>query len=248
MNHKKHFPIFENNKELVYLDSASTSQKPKSVIDSITKFYSEENSNINRGLYKLSENATEKYDYSRKKFAEFINAEENEIVFTKNCTESINLIASTISSIIPEGKDNIVITEMEHHSNLVPWQELAKRTGLKLRLIKITDNYELDYADAENKIDEGTALVSIAHTSNVLGTIIDVNKITSLAKENNAFVIVDAAQSASHLKIDVKEIGCDFLALSGHKMYAGNGIGILYGRYSLLCSGLLASYSLQAGE
>ena len=234
MNIKKDFPIFENNPGLVYLDSASTSQKPKPVIDSLKNFYEKENANIHRGIYDLSEKATEKYNKARTIIAKFINAETNEIVFTKNTTESINFLAYTIGDLIPPEKDEIVLTEMEHHSNLIPWQEFAKKNNFKLKFIPITKNYELDYEKAKKIINNKTAILAITHISNVFGTINNIKFLTALAKEKKAITIVDAAQSVQHIEIDIKKIGCDFLAFSGHKMFAPLGIGILYGKKELL--------------
>ena len=231
---KKDFPIFENHPDLVYLDSGATSQRPKQVIKTITDFYEKENANIHRGVYTLSEKATEKYNQARIKVAKFINANNNEIVFTRNTTESLNLLANTIRPLIKEGKDEILLTEMEHHSNLVPWQHFAKENNMKLKFIPLTKNYELDYDKAKDLISNKTAIVSMTHMSNVLGTTNDIKKLINLAKNNKALTIIDAAQSVSHMKIDVKELDCDFLAFSGHKMYGPLGIGILYGKQDLL--------------
>lgn len=236
MDYKNDFPIFENNKDLIYLDSASTSQKPKKVIEAIKNFYENENANIHRGIYNLSENATEKYNKSRKKIADFINADEKEIIFTRNTTESINLLARTIKPLLEKGKNEIVLTEMEHHSNLVPWQEFAKRNNLKLKFIPITSNYELNYNEAEKLINEKTALVSLTHISNVFGTINNIKKIINLAKKQGALTIIDTAQSIAHTKIDVKDLDCDFLAFSSHKMFGPLGLGVLYGKENHLIS------------
>lgn len=230
MSFKKDFPIFEKNKKLVYLDSASTSQKPKEVIETMKNFYENENANIHRGIYNLSEKAEEKYNSSRKKTAEFINANEKEIIFTKNTTESINLLAKTIKPILEKGKNEIVLTEMEHHSNLIPWQKFADENNFKLKFIPITSNYELDYNEAEKLINQKTALVSLTHISNVFGTINNIKKIINLAKDKTALTIIDAAQSIAHTKIDVKDLECDFLAFSSHKMFGALGLGVLYGK------------------
>ncbi|MAG02245.1 cysteine desulfurase [Candidatus Pacearchaeota archaeon] len=231
---KKDFPIFEHHPDLVYLDSGATSQRPRQVINSITDFHEKENANINRGIYTLSEQATEKYKLARKKVADFINAKENEIIFTRNTTESINLLASTIKPIISKGKNEILLTEIEHHSNLVPWQEFAKKNNMKLRFIPLMENYELDYDKAKELINEKTAILSITHISNVLGTINDIKLLIDLAKEKKALTIIDAAQSVAHMKIDVKKLDCDFLVFSSHKMLGPTGIGILYGKKDLL--------------
>jgi len=233
---KEDFPIFKNNKNLIYLDNAATSQRPKQVIDSIKDFYENSNANINRGLYTLSEEATKKYNEARKIISDFINANEKEIIFTRNTTESINLLSYTIKSIIPKGKDEIVLTEMEHHSNLIPWQQLAKRNNMKLKFIKIKSDFTLDIEDAKQKITDKTAILSIVHISNTLGTINPVKELIKIAKEKgkNILTIVDAAQSISHIKIDVEDLDCDFLAFSSHKMLGPTGIGVLYGKISLL--------------
>ena len=231
---KEDFPIFRKHKNLVYLDNAATSQRPKAVIQAVNNFSENENANIQRGVYTLSVEATEKYEAAHKIVEDFINAGSREVVFTKNTTESINLLAYTIDSILPKGKDEILLTEMEHHSNLVPWQQFAKRLGMKLKFIKIKDDYTLDYEDAKEKINEKTAILSFTHISNVLGTRNDVNLLCKLGKEVGAITIVDAAQSVGHIKVDVKDIGCDFLVFSSHKMLGPTGIGVLYGREELL--------------
>ena len=228
---RKDFPIF-NNKSLIYLDNAATTQKPGVVIKAINDFYKNENANIHRGVYKLSEQATIRYEEAHKIVAEFINADSQEIIFTRSATESINLLAYTLGSLI--NRKEIVLTEMEHHSNLVPWQQLAKRNGLKIKFIKIKDDFTLDYEDAKQKITNKTAILSISHISNALGTINDVKKLIKLGKRVDAITIVDAAQSAAHIKIDVKDLDCDFLAFSSHKMLGPTGIGALYGRKELL--------------
>lgn len=232
-NIKEDFPIFKNHPNLVYLDNASTSQKPRQVINSINDFYESENANIRRGIYSLSEEASRKYEESREIIAKFINADSKEIIFTRNTTESINLLSYTIKEILPEGKDEIVLTEMEHHSNLVPWQQLARRHNFKLKFIPLK-NYELDYEKAKEMINEKTALITFTHVSNVFGTINNIKTLIKLAKEKKALTIIDAAQSIPHIKVDVKELDCDFLAFSGHKVYGPLGIGVLYGKKELL--------------
>ena len=231
---KKDFPIFKNNPGLIYLDSAATSQRPKSVIQAVTDFYEKENANISRGLYTLAAKATEKYENARKVVAHFIGAEKNEVIFTKNTTESINLLSYTISSILPKGKNEILLTEMEHHSNIVPWQQLAKRENMKLRFVKIKQDFTLDINDLKNKLSDKTAIVAFTYVSNVLGMINNVKEIVKLAKQAGALTIIDAAQSVQSLPFNVKEIGCDFLAFSSHKMLGPMGIGVLYGKKELL--------------
>lgn len=231
---KKDFPIFKNNKGLVYLDNAATSQRPKQVIGAVTEFYEKDNANISRGLYALAERATQKYEEARKIIAKFIGSNYKEIIFTRNTTESINLLSYVISSILPKSKNEIVLTEMEHHSNLVPWQQLAKREGFKLKFVKVKDDYTLDMEDAKKQITDKTAIFAFTHVSNVLGTINDAKKLVELGKSKGAITIIDAAQSIQHLKVDVNEIGCDFLAFSSHKMMGPTGVGVLYGRKELL--------------
>tara|TARA_Y100000296_G_scaffold74291_1_gene92641 strand:+ start:326 stop:1552 length:1227 start_codon:yes stop_codon:yes gene_type:complete len=231
---KKDFPIFKNNKNLIYLDNASTTQKPKQVINAIKEFYENSNANIHRGVYKLSQKATEKYENSKKTVAKFINSSPEEIIFTKSATEGINLLSYTLNSIIPKQKNEIVITEMEHHSNLIPWQQLAKRKKMKLKFIKVKDDFTLDMKDIKRKITNKTAILSIAHVSNSLGTINPVKELIKIAKKKNILTIIDAAQSVPHMKVDIKNLDCDFLVFSGHKMLGPLGIGVLYGKKHLL--------------
>ncbi len=234
---KKDFPIFKvkmSGKPLVYLDNAATTQKPKVVIDAITHYYETQNANIHRGVYPLSEKATELFEEAHAKVGSLIGAQQNEIVFTRNATESLNLVAYALPSLFGRGRDEIVLTEMEHHSNMVPWQQLAKRRKMKLRYIPMKEDFTLDYGDAIEKISDKTAVVSLGHVSNALGTIHDAKRLTALARANGAFSVVDGAQSVPHMEVDVKDIGCDFLAFSGHKMAGPTGIGGLYGRRELL--------------
>lgn len=234
-SYKQDFPIFQEYPELVYLDSAATTQRPQVVIDKIKEFYEKQNANTHRGLYKLSEVATEEYEKARQKIADLLNAFKEEIVFTKGTTNSINILSYTLKSILRPEKSEIVLTEMEHHSNLVPWQQFAKKHGYKLSFIKVNPKtFELDLEDAKHKITEKTGIVSITHASNSLGTINDIQKIIHIAKQNNAIIIIDAAQSITSLKLDVKELDCDFLVFSGHKMFAPFGIGVLYGKKQIL--------------
>src|SRR3989344_3290189 len=234
---KNDFPLLLkkiNNKRLVYLDNASTTQKPINVIKAISRFYKEKNANVHRGVYKLSHQASLEFDAARKTVAQFINASEDEIIFTRNTTESINLLSYTIPSIIHKDKKEIVLTELEHHSNLVPWQQLAKREGFFLKFTKIKENLNLDYDNARDNISDKTGIVSMSYRSNVFGITNDVKKIIDIAHKNMALVIIDAAQVIAHRKIDVKSLDCDFLVFSGHKMLGPTGIGVLYGKKELL--------------
>ena len=231
---KNDFPIFRHNLGLVYLDNAATSQRPASVINAVKNFTERDNANIGRGVYSLAERAMKKYGDARKVVADFINVDANEIIFTKNTTESLNLLAYTLPAILPKNKNEIFLTEMEHHSNLVPWQQLAKRNGFKLKFIKIKPDFTLDIDDLKSKLTDKTAIAAVTHVSNVLGTINPINEIVKLAKSKGAITVIDAAQAIQHLKIDVKEFDCDFLAFSGHKVLGPNGIGVLFGRKELL--------------
>ena len=230
---KSDFPIF-NNSDLIYLDNASTSQKPQAVLDTINSVYTKSNANVHRALYSLGTEATEKYEDSRKKIANFIGAHsEKEIIFTSGATESLNLLAYSLSSDLgPE--DEILISEMEHHSNIIPWQQLAKRTGAKIQYIPISLDGELDLSEENNLFNSNTKIVSITHVSNVLGTINPIKKISSMAHQYGAVLIIDGAQGAAHKKINVKDLGCDFYAFSGHKMLGPTGSGVLWGKLNLL--------------
>ena len=230
---KSDFPIF-NNSDLIYLDNASTSQKPQAVLDTINSVYTKSNANVHRALYSLGTEATEKYEDSRKKIANFIGAHsEKEIIFTSGATESLNLLAYSLSSDIST-EDEILISEMEHHSNIIPWQQLAKRTGAKIQYIPITTDGELDLSEVNSLFNSNTKIVSITHVSNVLGTINPIKKISSMAHQYGAVLIIDGAQGAAHKKINVKDLGCDFYAFSGHKMLGPTGSGVLWGKLNLL--------------
>ena len=230
---KKDFPILKNN--IAYLDSAATTQKPESVLRALQKFYEENNANPHRGAYKLSINATRVYDEAREKVAHFINAENsNQIVFTRNATEALNLIAYSYGLSKIKKDDEILLSIMEHHSNLVPWQYVAKKTGAKLNYMYTNDEGKLTDEEIENKIKKGVKIVGITHVSNVLGTVNDVEKIIKKAHEIGAIVVLDASQSVPHMKVDVQKLNADFLAFSGHKMLSPLGIGVLYGKKELL--------------
>ena len=231
---KKDFPLLEN-KNITYLDSGATTQKPIQVIKAVEEFYQKYNANPHRGAYSLSVEATEQYENTRTKIAKFINAKHREeIIFSKNATESLNLIAYSYGLDNIKKDDEVVISIMEHHSNLVPWQKMTKQTGSKLNYMYINENYEITDEEIERKITDKTKIVGITHVSNVLGTINNVKKIIKYAHKKGAVVIVDASQSIPHMKIDVQDLDADFLVFSGHKMLAPLGIGVLYGKREIL--------------
>ena len=231
---RSEFPIFKD-KSLVYLDSAATTQKPQIVIDSISDFYSNYNANVHRGIYDLSVKATNAYHSARLKVAEFINVKDwRSIIFTRSTTEAINLVAHSWGRQNLTVGDEILITEMEHHSNIVPWQLIAKETGALLNYIPIKHNGLLDLSTIDDLLTTKTKIVSVIHQSNVFGTINPIKEIIQRAKKVNALTLIDAAQSIPHAKIDVQELDCDFLAFSGHKMLGPTGIGVLYGKSQIL--------------
>ena len=233
---RKDFPILNvkvHGKPLIYLDNAATTQKPKTVINAVTDYYENYNANIHRSIHKLGEEATAAYEEAHSKVANFINAGFEEIIFTKGTTEGLNLLAYSLTNDLKAG-DEIVISQMEHHSNFVPWQQLALRKKLKLKFIEIDENGLLKEDSINENITDKTKIVSLTHVSNVLGTVNDVKEIGKIAHENDALFIVDAAQSVPHIPVDVKKIDCDFLAFSGHKMLGPTGIGGLYGKKELL--------------
>ena len=234
MNIKKDFPILEN-KKIVYLDSSATTQKPMYVINAIEEYYKKYNANAHKGAYGLSIEATERYEKVRDKIAGFINSRyAEEIIFTKNATESLNLIAYSYGMENVKENDEVVLSIMEHHSNLVPWQNVCKQKNANLNYMYINKNYELSDEEIESKITDKTKVVGITHISNVLGTINDVKKIIKYAHKKGAVVVVDATQSIQHMSIDVQELDADFLVFSGHKMMAPLGIGVLYGKKEIL--------------
>ena len=229
------FPILRGNPKLVYLDGAATSQKPQCVIDAVCRFYSEENANIHRGLYHLSQTATQAFELARERVAKFINAREpRECVFTHGATEAINLIAATWGYENLREGDEILLTEMEHHADIVPWQLAAKRTGAKIVVAPIFDDGSLDVEALKQKISPRTKIVCCVHVSNALGTVNPVKEICAAAHAAGALALVDAAQSSAHFALDVQDIGCDFLVFSGHKICGPTGIGVLYGRAEIL--------------
>lgn len=232
------FPILQskvNNQPLVYLDNGATSQKPQQVIDAISNYYLTQNSNVHRGVHHLSQLATDEYEKARKKVALYMNAaKECEIIFTKGTTDGINLVASSFSKKHIQPGDEILITAMEHHSNIVPWQLICEEKKAILKVIPIHQNGELDIIAFETLLTAKTKLVSIIHVSNSLGTINPIEKIIELAHKNGTYVLVDGAQSIQHMPIDVQKLDCDFFTFSGHKLFGPTGIGILYGKENIL--------------
>jgi len=232
------FPILKRKigrKPLVYLDSAATSQKPKAVVDAIERYYREYNANVHRSVHRLSEEATIGFEQSREKFARFIGAKSpKEVVFVRNATEALNLVVLSWARANLRSGDRVVLTEMEHHSNIVPWQMLAKEKGIKLDYVAINDDGLLNWESFKELMKERPQVLSVAHVSNALGTINPIREMAREAHSVGATVIVDAAQSVPHMPVDVTDLECDFMAVSGHKMLAPTGIGALYGRYDLL--------------
>lgn len=237
---REDFPYLDEEKlgrKIIYLDNAATSQKIKSVIDATTNYYKYQNANPHRGAHYLTVQATDAYENSRAKVAQFINAKSpNEIIFTRNTTESFNLIAYSYALENLKQEDEILITILEHHSNFVTWQYVAQKTGAKLKIAYLNDDYNIDEEDFINKLSEKTKIVSFTGASNVTSCMPDVEKLTKLAQEKGAVVVIDAAQLAPHKKVDVQKMNCDFLAISGHKMLAPMGIGILYAKEEILNS------------
>lgn len=240
--YKNDFPILKRKvrggNTLIYLDSGATSQKPETVIETEANFYRTKNAAVHRGAHLVAEEASEVYEGARENVARFIGAKSDEVIFTKSATESLNLIAYSLGN--PESKfhlksgDEIVVSEMEHHANLIPWQQLAKRVGAKLTWFKITDEGRLDLSDIDKLINKKTKIVAITHQSNVLGTIVPLAQITKAAHAVGAVVVLDACQSAPHFAVDVKKLEVDFLAFSGHKVLGPTGIGVLWGKAELL--------------
>ena len=233
-NIKKEFPIFNNkvhNNDLVYLDSANSSQKPQVVIDRIYDFYSKEFSNVGRSIHYLAVAATNMYENTRVSVQKFINAKDkNEIVFTKGATEAINLVASTYGQKYLKSGDEVLLTELEHHSNYVPWHYLRKSKGVKIEFADVNDDGEVTLESIEKKITSKTKMIAITHLSNVTGAILPIKEITELAHSKNIPVLIDGCQGAPHLKLDMQDIDCDFYAISCHKMYGPTGLGILYAK------------------
>ncbi len=235
---RNQFPILDqevNDHPLVYLDSSATSQKPIQVIEALEKYYREINSNVHRGVHTLGTRATDAYEGAREKVRKFINAKSTqEVIFTRGTTTSLNWVAASYGAANLKEGDEIVITYMEHHSNIIPWQQVAKKTGATLKYIPLQEDGTLSLEDVRATVTANTKIVSVTHVSNVLGTINPVKEIAKIAHENGAVMVVDGAQSVPHLKVDVQDLDCDFLAFSGHKMCGPTGIGILYGKKHLL--------------
>ncbi|WP_248624116.1 cysteine desulfurase [Enterococcus cecorum] len=231
------FPVLNqivNDEPLIYLDNAATTQKPQAVLDVLNHYYLHDNANVHRGVHTLAERATAEFEAARKKVQQFIHANSNkEIIFTKGTTDSLNIIAQSYGEFIQAG-DEIVISKMEHHANLIPWQQLAKRKQAVLRYIPLTADGHLDVQAAKTIINEKTAIVALAHVSNVLGTVNPVKEMAQLAHQHQAIMVVDGAQAVAHMPVDVQELDCDFYCFSGHKMCGPTGIGVLYGKQTLL--------------
>ncbi|SDN99571.1 cysteine desulfurase / selenocysteine lyase [Psychrobacillus sp. OK028] len=235
---RSYFPILDqeiNGHPLVYLDNGATSQKPIQVIEAIKKYYEFENSNVHRGVHTLGNRATDSYEGAREKVRKFINAKSTkEVIFTRGTTTAINMVAQSYGQANLKEGDEIVITHMEHHSNIIPWQQLAKKTGAVLKYIDLEADGTLSLEKVRETITNQTKIVSIVYVSNVLGTMNPIKEITQIAHEHGAVMVVDGAQAAPHLKLDVQDLDCDFLAFSGHKMCGPTGIGVLYGKEALL--------------
>lgn len=231
---RKDFPILSREvygKPLVYLDNSATTQKPRIVVDAIANEYYSENANVHRGVHFLSQQATELHESARAKITKFLNASSpSEIVFTRGATEGLNLVASSFGEAFLKEGDEVIISAMEHHSNIVPWQLLEMRKGIKIKVIPITEDGELRVDEYEKLFDERTKLVSVTHVSNVLGTVNPVKELATIAHSHNVPILIDGAQSVPHIKVDVRDMDCDFYAFSGHKIYGPTGIGALYGK------------------
>ena len=238
-NIRDRFPLLNvtvNSSPLIYFDNAATTQKPKEVIDEITKYYQEENSNIHRGVHHLSQISTDNFEECRVKVQEFLNAEfSHEIIFTKGTTDSINLVSTCFQDQLQKG-DEIIISEMEHHSNIVPWQMCCQKTGANLKVVQIDDRGNLDMTHFKEIISNKTKIVAITHISNSLGTINPVKEIIQLSHDKNAKVLIDGAQAAAHLKVDVQDLDVDFYCFSAHKLFGPTGVGVLYGKEKILNS------------
>lgn len=231
---RKQFPILDqqvNGRDLVYLDSAATSQKPLQVIEALSKYYHEYNSNVHRGVHTLGTRATDGYEGAREKVRRFINAKSTqEVIFTRGATTALNIVAQSYGTANLHEGDEIVITYMEHHANVIPWQQVAKSTGATIKYIPLQEDGTIDLQDVETTVTSNTKIVSVMQVSNVLGTINPIKEITKIAHKNGAIMVVDGAQAAPHMKVDVQDLDCDFFAFSAHKMCGPTGIGVLYGK------------------
>lgn len=235
---REQFPILDqevNGHPLVYLDSTATAQKPIAVIEAINQYYRKDNSNVHRGVHTLGTRATDQYEGAREKVRRFLNAKSSaEIIFTRGTTSALNIVAQSYGRAKVTEGDEIVLTEMEHHSNLIPWQQVAKVTGAKLKFIPLQEDGTIQLEDVRKTVTDRTKIVAIAHVSNVLGTVNPIKEIAKIAHEHGAVIVVDGAQGAPHMAVDVQDLNCDFYAFSGHKMCAPTGIGVLYGKRELL--------------
>lgn len=234
---RREFPVFEAHPELVFLDSGASAQKPRSVIDGVAEFYRSEYANVHRGVYALSARSTDRFEEAREKVRAFLNAkDEREIVFVRGATEAINLVAQGWGPAFLKEGDEIIVTELEHHSNFVPWQMLCQKVGAKLVMAPIDPTGGLDLAKFEGLLNSRTKMVAVTHVSNVSGALLPVERIVQLAHARGAKVLIDGCQSVPRMPVDVQALGCDFYAFSGHKAYGPSGIGVLWGRYELLAS------------
>ena len=230
---RSQFPLFSTSNPPIFLDTGASSLTPTSVTKAMTDYYNDYSVNIHRGLYEMSQKATELCEVTRTAVADFINADAEEIIFTSGTTLGLNMLASMLKDTVNAG-DNIVISIAEHHANILPWKEICDAVGAELRYIGLTDEYRIDYDQAKDLIDDKTKIVSVTGMSNVLGTIPDIKRLTSLAHDHNALMVVDAAQRIAHAQTDVKQLDCDFLVFGAHKMYGPTGVGVLYGKKELL--------------
>ncbi|MFQ3307426.1 MAG: cysteine desulfurase/selenocysteine lyase [Candidatus Midichloriaceae bacterium] len=234
-NIKEDFSIFKNNNDFAFFDTAASAQKPTVVIEKLKEIYSYQYANIHRGIYDLSAKLTDEFEFTRKIVAKFINAEsEKNIIFTKNATEGINLVAQSYVKKFLNAGDEILISSLEHHSNIVPWQQVAKENGYVIKVIPLNKNHQLDYDKFEKLISDKTKFIAITHKSNVTGERIDIHRIKKAAKKYGAKILLDGCQSIPHMKIDVRDLDCDFFVFSSHKLYGPTGVGVLYGKYELL--------------
>jgi cysteine desulfurase / selenocysteine lyase len=230
LNHRADFPVFDTDPALIYLDTGATAHKPRSVIDAITRAYATDYATVHRGVYRRSQNMTEAYEAARACVADFIGGKPEEVIFVRGATEAINLVAQSWGRANLSAGDEVVLTALEHHSNIVPWQLLRDALGFTLKIIPITADGDLDYAAAAEIIGPRTKLVAVTHVSNVLGTVIDIPRLAKLAHAQGAKILVDGCQAAPHMAVDVAALECDFYTFSAHKLYGPTGFGILWGK------------------